>query len=108
MKRVHDRAMLLDMKYIRPSKKDNHNGVLYMVWKDLDTLEKHITTIPNPPMDIYFEKNEYRNHSYITGYQYLDKLNKVTVPYKDIISAIIEDSGESGKLMMKNIHETRN
>ena len=108
MKRIHDRAMLLDMKYVRPNKKEKHDGVLYMVWKDLDTLEKHITTIPNPPMDIYFEKDSYRNHSYITGYQYLDKLNKVTVPYKDVINAIIEDSGESGKLMMKNIHETRN
>lgn len=108
MKRIHERAMLLDMKYIRPSKRENHDGVLYIIWKDLDTLEKNITTIPNPPMDIYFEKDNYRNHTYIPAYQYLDKLNKVTVPYKDVISAIIEDSGESGKLMMKNIRETGN
>lgn len=109
-----DSAMLVDIQYVKENKKEGIPDILYIVWKDLDTNEKHLTTIPNPPVDIYFEKPEYRNTHldgngipYSLNYQYLDRTIKKTVPYKDIISAIIEDGGDGLKTQAADIYRTK-
>ena len=51
-----DSAMLIDVQYIKESKKDKHPDYLYLIWKDLDKNEKYMQVIPEPKWDIYFEK----------------------------------------------------
>lgn len=109
-----DSAMLVDIQYVEENKRENIPDILYIVWKDLDTLEKHVTTIPNPPVDIYFEKPEYRTSHldpygvpYSLNYQFLDRVDKKTVAYKDIIRAIIEDGGDGLKKQADDIYKTK-
>ena len=63
-----ENAMLCDVQYVKANKKAKEPDFLYLIWKDLDTGEKHLNIIPEPKMDIYFEKPEYRNHSYNLNY----------------------------------------
>jgi hypothetical protein len=81
---------------------------LYIIWKDLNTKEKYLQVVPEPKMDIYFEKNEFRNHSYNKSYARISELNKKTVKSKDIIFAIADDMGEQGKAFLNNVFNTKN
>ena len=74
-------AMLLDIQYVPENRKANLPDFCYIIWKELDSGEKHLEKIPNPPVNIYFEKPEYRNHRYFKTEESLDHLEKVTVPY---------------------------
>lgn len=103
-------AMLLDIQYIKPRKNDPaaKDGLLYIIWKDLDTDKKHLDIVENPKMEIYFEKQEKRNHTYNKNYALLEDLNKVVVPYKDIPFYIAKDAGEAGQAKLQNIFQTGN
>ena len=103
-----DKSMLLDVQYVRGNSKKKLPDYLYMVWKDLTTLEKKVIQIPKPVIDIYFEKKEYRNHTYNKNYEHIEHLEKKTVRNTDVFKAIAEDYGDSGKLFLKNIYETGN
>lgn len=100
-------AMLFDVQYIRENRKEGTPDILYLIWKDLNTEEKHLTTITQPNVDIYFEKPEYRNHRYPYNHTYLDRVIKTTVPYTKIINAIIEDGGEAAKAEANAIFRER-
>ena len=108
MKINKENSMLLDIQYIKASKKDNHPDYLYIIWKDLTNGEKQLQVIPEPMMDIYFEKPELRNHSYNKNYEHLENLNKKTVKYKDIIYAIVDDMGDIGRQKLQNCFTTGN
>ena len=54
-----DKSMLLDVQYVRGNTKKKLPDYLYMIWKDLTTLEKKVIQIPKPVIDIYFEKKEH-------------------------------------------------
>lgn len=108
MKIKKDNAMLIDIQYVKANKRENRPDYLYIVWKDLDTGKKYLQTIEEPPMDIYFEKPEYRNHINNLEWQYLDKLEKKTVKAKDIIYAIADDMGDAGRERLSNCFSTRN
>jgi hypothetical protein len=101
-------AMLVDVQYVRASKKDNTKDYLYIIWKDIETGEKYLQAIEEPLMTIYFEKPEYRNHTQNLTYAYIDRLYPKTVKYKDIIFAIAEEEGEYGKNRLSEIFTTRN
>lgn len=103
-----DNAMLVDIQYVKPNKAKGLPDYLYIIWKDLRDGQKHLQIIPEPPMEIYFEKQEFRDHTYNKNHQYLDKLDTKVVKYKDIIYAIAEDMGESGKQKLRECFETRN
>ena len=103
-----DSAMLIDVQYIKESKKDKHPDYLYLIWKDLDKNEKYMQVIPEPKWDIYFEKPEFRNHDYNKNYQHLENCDKRTVKYKDTIFAIAEDMGELGRQKLQNCFSTGN
>lgn len=108
MKFNKDNAMLMDVQYIRGSRKNNTPETLYMVLKDMDTHEKHLQIIEDPKMEIYFEKPEFRNHDYNKTYQYLTNVEKKVVPYSKIVQAIADDAGEWGKTKLRQIYETGN
>ena len=108
-----EKAMLIDVQYIEPKKcpssaGDNKDGTLYIIWKDLDTGEKHLSITNNPVIDIYFTKKECRNHTFNKSYEFLKNLDKKRVPYKDIKNAIIEDGGPAMKERVRQIYETKN
>lgn len=103
-----DSCMLVDVQYVKPNRKNKTPDYLYIIWKDLDTMEKHLQVIPEPKMDIYFEKPEFRNHKHNKNYEHIENLDKKTVKYKDIIFAIADDVGESGRNALSNIFQTQN
>lgn len=103
-----ENSMLLDIQYIKAKRKDNQPDYLYIIWKDLSTGEKHLQVVPEPAIDIYFEKPEVRNHIYNKNYEHLTNLDKKTVKYKDIIFAIAEDMGDAGRQKIQNCFTTGN
>ena len=103
-----DSSMLLDIQYVKANKKNNTPDYLYVIWKDLDTNKKHLQVIPEPMMDIYFEKPEARNHKYNKNYARLEDVDKKTVKYKDIIYAIVDDMGDIGRQKLQNCFNSGN
>lgn len=103
-----DTAMLIDIQYIKPNRKKNQPDYLYIIWKDLKDGKKYMKAVPEPKMTIYFEKPEFRNHSYNTNYARLETLDTKVVPYKDIIYAIAEDMGDLGRQKLQNYFSTGN
>lgn len=100
-------SMLIDIKYMKQNRKNNTPDYLYLIWRDLDTEEKHLQCIPEPKVDIYFEKPEFRNHAYNKNYEHIENLDRKVTKFKDIIFQIAEDMGPSGKQMLSNAFETR-
>ena len=105
---VKDDAMLLDIQYIKASKRDGHPDYLYIIWKEISTGKKHLQVVPEPMIDIYFEKLEHRNHAYNKNYERLENLDKKTVKYKDILYAIIDDMGDIGRQRYQSCITTGN
>lgn len=101
-------SMLIDVQYIRPNRKEDQKDLLYMIWKNLDSGEKFLKVIPEPKMDIYFSKPECRDFTHNKNYEFADRLDRVSVKYKDILYAIADDMGPRGRDMIKNAYETRN
>lgn len=104
-----DTAMLCDVQYIDANKQTGQPDYLYVIWKDTETDEKHLQVVPEPMMDIYFEKPEVRTtHTHNKNYAKLEDLYKVSVKYKDIKFRIAEELGEKGKMFLQNVFQTRN
>ena len=101
-----DKTMLLDVHYVRATK-NNPTDYIYLVCKDLDTGEKFISTIPEPDIDIYFEKPEYRDHMYNKNYAKMDTLFKQTVKAKNVAFAIAKEMGDAGNRHIKNCYANR-
>lgn len=108
MKITDKDAMLLDIQYIEPNRRNGTPDYLYIIWKDLKTGEKHVESIPEPLMTIYFEKPEFRTHEYHTKYAHIDQCTPKTVKYKDILYAIAEDIGDEGKRFIQHCFDTKN
>ena len=108
MKINKENAMLIDVQYVKANRRNNTPEYLYLIWKDMDTNEKYMQAIKEPPVEIYFEKPEFRDHTYNKNYTEIDKVDKKVVKAKDIIFAIAEDMGEYGKQKLRNCFETKN
>lgn len=102
-----DNAMLIDVQYMKANRKEKIPDYLYIIWKDLDTGEKHLKIVEEPKMTIYFEKPEFRDHTNWNNYKELEKCDAKTVKYKDIMYAIADDWGEEGRQFIQNCFETR-
>lgn len=101
-------SMLCDVQYVKANKQTGTPDYLYVLWRDQVTQEKYMQAIPEPKIDIYFEKPEFRNHGYNKNYARLEEVEKKTVKYKDIIRAIAEDGGDAGKKYLNEMYQTRN
>lgn len=107
MKINKENCMLLDIQYVRPDRQRGTPDYLYIIWKDLLTGEKKITSVPEPTVDIYFEKPEFRNHNHNKNYARLENLDRRTVKYNNIIPEIANEMGPSGKQYLNQIYTTR-
>lgn len=101
-----ENSMLVDVQYVKPTKSTNNIDYMYLIWKDLDTMKKHLQVVKEPKMDIYFEKKELRTHNYNKDYEKIENLDKVTCKYKDIKFLIAEDIGPGGKDFLMNCYKT--
>lgn len=101
-------CMLCDMQYVKQNRQAGTPDYLYMIWRDLTTQDKFMAAVPEPKIDIYFEKPEFRTHSYNRNYARLEEVTKKTVKFKDIVRAIAEDGGPSAQRYLMNAYETRN
>ena len=70
--------MLIDVQYAKRKGKGDEaiNDYIYMIWRDLDTGEKHMSPIESPTVPIYFEKEESRDYNLNRQWQYKDRLNR--------------------------------
>ena len=103
-----ENCMLVDIQYVKPDRRNNIPDYLYIIWKNLDTMEKHLQVVPEPKMDIFFEKTEFQNHDYNLNYQHIEKLDKYTVKYDDIPKIIASHAGPKGKEFLYNAYKTKN
>ncbi len=103
-----DNAMLWDVMYERPNRSTGEPDKLMVVWKDLDTGEKHLDVTDSPTMDIYFTKPEFRNHTHNKNYEHIEKLNRKRVRYRDIPYALAEDLGPRGQEIISRARDTKN
>ena len=103
-----ENSMLIDIQYVKQNKKLGTPDYLYIIWKNLDTMEKFLKVIPEPKMKIYFEKENFRNHTYNKNYARIEELDEVVVKYKDIPFAIAEEAGPSGKRLLSEAFDTKN
>ena len=103
-----ENSMLLDVQYVKANRKNETPDYLYLIWKDMDTEEKYMQAIKEPPVEIYFEKPEFRDHLYNKNYAKIETLDKKVVKAKDIIFAIADDMGDVGKQKLSNCFQTKN
>lgn len=108
MKIKEDSSMLIDIQYVKANRKNNTPDYLYLIYRDMDTDEKQLKIIPEPKMDIYFTKPEFRNHTYNKNYELKSKLDKKVVRARDIIYEIANDQGEIGRQRLNDCFNTRN
>jgi len=101
-------AMLLDVQYIKPNKHLEQPDVLYTIYKDLDTGEKKLNIKYEPRMDIYFEKPEYRNHSYSKIFAPIEEVDIKQVKYTEITKAIVNEAGPEYKKMYSHLVSSGN
>ena len=85
--------MLTNMIYHRPSKDQNWNDSLDIVYKNVKTEKKYVEHITNPEMICYLVKPEFRNYDYNKEYIELDKTTAYKVPYKNIPAWIAKQAG---------------
>ena len=107
MKINKENSMLLDVQYVRANRSNDTPDYLYLIWKDLLSGEKQLTAVPQPTMDIYFEKPECRNHTHNKTYEYVKNLNKKKVKYSNIIPEIANEMGPEAKAYLNSIYQTR-
>lgn len=105
---INGDTLLIDMQYVNANKRENQPDCLYIITKDLKTNEKKLSVIPEPLYGFYFEKEEFRNHSYNLLYQEKEKLRPITCKYKDVKFAIAQEMGDAGKDFLRNVFETKN
>ena len=101
-------AMLLDIQYVPEKRQDKIPDYCYIIWKEIDSGKKHLEKIPNPAVNIYFEKPEYRNHKYFKTEEALDHLNKKTVQYKNIIFEVAKEDGEEAMRFLDQCFRNQN
>lgn len=90
--------VLLDVKYAKPSREDEDKTDYAMILlKNVKTGKKMVYNIPNPEMQIYFVKPEYRNFDYNLSAIDKDKLQPVKVRYKNVINEIAKEAGGEWK-----------
>lgn len=106
MKIPKDHATLIDVQYVKANRQKELPDYLYIIWKDQVTGEKYLEKIPEPGMNIYFEKPEFRNHNHNKTWERLEHLDKKVVKYSRIIPEIAKEMGQPGMDYLNKIYST--
>lgn len=103
-----DDIMLVNILYHSPRKENDRTDCIDIIYKTLSTGEKHIESIENPEIEIYFTKEEYRNYDFNRAFIEIDKCEKHTCQYKSIYWYIAKQAGESYVNELKRMVESGN
>lgn len=98
--------MLLDIMYHPPRKENDRTDCLDIIYKTISDGEKHLKSIENPTIDIYFVKDEFRNYTWNKNFMELDKLEKHTCEYKKLPWYIAEQAGEQYVAELRRLVES--
>lgn len=109
--------MLLNIIYNQPSAQTNWTDSIDVIYKDLSTGKKHLETIINPNMDVYFTKPEYRNYEYPKYVLPIEQCEVQTISCKHATRDIAKIAGgkyeeyyrcciqSKNRKAMKNLHK---
>lgn len=102
-----DNAMFIDTLYHYPRKEHGWNDTLDVIYKDLDTGEKHVHSFENPKMTVFFTRDGLENEFHK---EYADFRNVLAVDltYKDIEMEIARHIGDKYVDFIKENNRTRN
>ena len=100
--------MFLETIYHYPNKERKYKDSLDIIYKDLTTGEKHILTIDEPEMEIYFTKEEFKNFQHNKSFSPLNETECHRAKYKDLPFYIAKQAGEEYLTYIKQKIETRN
>lgn len=98
--------MLLDMIYHPPRKDNDRNDCLDIIYKEIDSGEKHLKSIENPKIEIYFTKEEYRNYTYNKTFMEIERCDKHVCEYKKLPWYIAQQAGEQYVNELKRLVES--
>ena len=110
-------SMLLNIIYNQPSAQTNWTDSIDVIYKDLSTGKKHLETIINPNMDVYFTKPEYRNYEYPKYVLPIEQCEVKTISCKHATRDIAKIAGgkyeeyyrcciqSKNRKAMKNLHK---
>lgn len=99
--------MLLNTIYHSPTKFNDYEDCLDIVYRDLDTGEKLVECIQNPKMEIYFVRPEYRNFTTNQNFIDLDKVYPKQCSYKNLVYEIANEAGPEYAKVMKEMTNQR-
>lgn len=102
-----ENAMLIDIQYVPERKRDNIPDYLYLIWKNLDTGEKFLTKIKEPPIPVYFENPETRDFDYFKTEESFDRLYRKNVKYKNVVYAVAHEDGPEAEQYIKQCMQTQ-
>lgn len=103
-----DDIMLLNVLYHPPRKENDRVDCVDIIYKDISTGEKHLHSIKNPEIELYFAKEEYRDYNYNRAFMEIEKCEKHTCQYKSLPWYIASQAGEAYVNELKRMIESGN
>lgn len=88
------KLMLCNMIYQRPSKITDWHDYIIVVYRDMVLGTKETFKIQDPEIDIYSVKPEFRTFKKPRHFMPLNKLDKVTIKYKNVYREIAKIAGK--------------
>lgn len=102
-----ENVMFLNSMYI-DAKAGEGKDYSCIIYKDLKTGEKKLHVTPNPEMDIFFTKEEFRDYSHNLQHIESYKVEQHTVPYRSLISYIAKHGGPEYQNYIKRCIDNKN
>ena len=103
-----DDVMLINVIYNQPSAQTNWVDSIDVIYKDLRTGKKHLETILNPTMDVFFTKPEYQNYDYPKFTLPVEHVEKKNISCKHATRDIAKIAGGKYESYYKQCVQTKN
>lgn len=100
--------MLINIIYHRGTKGTEYNDYLDIIYKNLKTGEKHLETIENPEIEIYFAKEDCRDYNYNLSFIEMENAVMHRCKFKDLAFYIAKEAGPEYVNYVKNAIQTKN
>ena len=95
--------LLINVLYKRPGKENKWSDTVYFVVKNVETGEKKLMTLKNPPYLFYTVKEGFRDYTYMPACKPLIECEPHVVKKVDLIKQIAEAGGPKLKEMYTNL-----
>lgn len=105
---LKENIKLNEIMYHRGSRENNYTDAIDIIFTDVRNGEKHLKTIENPEIDIYFTKKELRNFDYNKNYVRLEDTYIKRVKYKNVIYEIAKEAGPQYQQFINECNQSGN